>query len=105
MIEYLKKQLYNLLDLLLAPFWQWLTRSSWGVRFAVFLVCSSILGVLAYPAGARDLLLRSSCCLRALSAQGDSIPLPQSTLEMLKALRSHLSLSVKNDVTSLNAGI
>jgi hypothetical protein len=105
MIEYLKTQLYRLLDMLLAPFWEWLSRSSWTTRFTVFFVCSFTLGAIIYPAAARDVLLRSSCFLQALSAKGDSIPLPETTLEKLKAVKSHLALSVKNDVANLNAGI
>jgi hypothetical protein len=105
MIEYLRAQIYKLLDLILAPFWEWLSKSSWTVRFAVFFVCSSALGAIVYPAGARDVLLRSSCFFQALSANGASIPFPETTLEKLKAVRSHLALSVKNDVANLNAGI
>jgi hypothetical protein len=105
MIEYLKTQVYKLLDLILAPFWGWLSKSSWTMRFAVFFVCSFILGAIVYPAGARDGLLKSSCFFRALSAKGASIPLPEATLGTLKAVKLHLVLSVKNDVANLNAGI
>jgi hypothetical protein len=71
----------------------------------VFFFCSFIVGAIVYPTGASDVLLRSSCFLHALTAKGDSIPIPEATLEKLKAVKLHLVLGVKNDVGSLNAGI
>jgi hypothetical protein len=105
MLEYLKNQLYKLLDLLLAPFWAWLTRSSWAVRFAVFFVCALLFGAIVYPDSVKNALHWTSCFHRALSAQGATIPLQVGTLEKLKAVRSHLTLSVKNDVANLTGGI
>jgi hypothetical protein len=105
MFDYLRKQVYAMLDLLLAPFWAWLTRSSWTVRFLVFFACALLLGAVAYPAVALDSVSRLICLYRAGTATAGSLPLSKQTGEILLTLQSHLDLGIRGDVAKLRSGV